>query len=272
MTEGRQGFTVLAMDYEIPEQEARFLEIAAEHELITEAQAEQALQIAASSLPRKPVSFVLLELGHLDAPGIDLVLEAMINLVDEMVRESSDMAQNREWTGAIKRLTKAIEISPSKEDPYWRRAESLFERRLYPDALLDYTELLALTDRKGEAYNRRGVVYAKMGRYDDAIEDQLQAIAADDFNAKHHFDLGACYHACKKLEEAIACYTEALARKSNYIEALNNRAIAHLMSRDLPAAQADWEHALSIDRTRNTVRVNLESLRKHIRASQKDKD
>ena len=256
------------MEHEIPEQEARFLELAIEHELITGTQAEEALTIAKDASPRKPVSFVLLEQGILDGEAIDLVLEAMINLVDEIVEESVELVRKREWTVAIERLDQAVEMGPSNEEPYWKRAESLFEKRLYQEALRDYTTLIELSERKGEAYNRRGVVFSKLGRHTEAIESHLAGVAEDDTNAKFHFDLGTCYHASKELEKAIAAYGEALDHNPKYIQALNNRAIAHLMSRDLKAAQEDWEQALAIDPTRNTVRLNVASLKKHLEERQ----
>ncbi len=244
----------------LSEQEEQFLAVALEKRLLDRAQADAARRVASSSTRRKPVSFVLLELGTLDADAVDLVLSELLELADREVEGAVRLARSRQVTAGIRRLEKAVAACPSNEKARWKRAEALTIGRRYEEAAAEYTALLDLTGSPAAALNGRGVARSRLGALDEAIADQEAAIEHDPEFAKAHFDLGACRHARRELDRAIACYDRALSIDPDYVEALNNRAIASLMRGDLEGARASWLRALEIDGRRKTIRHNLKIL------------
>ena len=99
------------------------------------------------------------------------------------------------------------------------------------------------------------------------IDEGETFVGLDPENAAIHFDLGTCHHRDGRLGDAIAGYTAAIERDASHIEAHNNRAIAHLLCRDVAAAQADWQACLAIDRRRGTIRRNLKAVLTRFRSS-----
>ena len=254
----------------LEEQRNHLLRVALEEGFLTQAQADEAVMELERPEGAPPFCLLLVEKGWLTGEQVDHLLTCLIRLEDrgpefgDLMDQGEEMMGEEQFTMACVQFSAAIAKNPQNEKPYWRRARAMLDRRQYGEALEDYTTLLDLTEKQAQAYNWRGVVQAKLGHLDPAIADHRAATEADPTFAKAWFDLGTCHHVKKELPEAIESYSRALDHQPRLVEALNNRAIAHLMNRNLAAAAEDWQTALQIDGKRKTTMINLEAVRRRL--------
>lgn len=242
-------------------EEERFVKLAVRLGVLDEDRRAQALRLAAEAGPdRRPVPFFLLEHAILTDAEVDRVLEAMIELLDKTVAQADALRRDKQFTQAIAKYDAAIRANPNHEESLWGRADSLTRRGAFADALRDYDRLLEVSDRQGPVHLGRGVVLLRLDRLDEALADLDAAVRETPESAEAHFERGGCLHRLGRLDAAIAAYSRAIEIEPGHVSALNNRAIVHLLRRDLEAAKADWETCLTLDRKRGTVRHNLRVL------------
>ncbi len=242
-------------------EEERFVKLAVRLGVLDEARRAEALRLAAEAgADRHPVPFFLLEHDILTDAEVDRVLEAMVELLDKTVAQADALRRDRQFTQAISKYDSAIRANPNHEESYWGRADAYYARGALAEALQDYDKVVELTNREAEARLARGTVLARLDRLEDALVDLQAAVRGCPGNSSAHFELGSCLHRLGRLELAIEAYSRAIELEPAHVSALNNRAIVHLLRRDVEAAKADWETCLILDRRRGTVRHNLRVL------------
>ncbi|MBI4613313.1 MAG: tetratricopeptide repeat protein [Planctomycetes bacterium] len=250
----------------LPKEEERFLKLAHRLGVLQGDRLERAAKVAERRSEGKvPLPFTLLREGILSDEEVDRILHAMVELLDQTTAKAAELLKDRQFTKAIGKYDRVIASHPSHEASYWGRAEAYLKKGALLPALADYTTLLEITEKKALAHNRRGVVLARLGKHDEARREQEAALSLDPANAEIHFDLGTCFHILGDRVRAVAEYSRTIEIAPDHLEALNNRAILHLLGRDFEKAQADWKACLAIDRRRSTIRHNLKMLLQRLR-------
>lgn len=248
------------------EEEERFVVLAQQLGVLDALGAAEVHRLA-SEPGRHPIPILLLENDLLSDDEVDQVLTAMVSRHDETIAEGDALRGDRKFTRAIAAYDAAISANPGTEDGYWGRAEAYVRQGRHEEALADYDRLIELTiDREAQARHRRGRVLLALDRLGDALEELERSLEIDPARTGVLFDLGTCLQRLGRLAEAVEVYTVTLDLAPEHVEALNNRAIAHLLLRDAPAAIADWQACLAIDSKRSTVRQNLKTLIARLRA------
>ena len=245
----------------LPRDEKRFLSLARRLEFLDQGALKKAVTAAASpERGERSLPTYLVEKGFLTEEQHDRVLRAMVGLIDRTAAQGDELRRDKKMTRALERYDKALDSDPEHEGSLRGRAETLIGLKRLEDAVKGFQALLKVTTRRAEVLHQRGRVLADLERYEEARADLEESIVLDPEKAGVRFDLGTCHHRAGRLDEAIACYTSAIEIDGSHIEAHNNRAIAHLLGRDVVAAQNDWKACLAIDRKRRTIRRNLQAV------------
>jgi tetratricopeptide (TPR) repeat protein len=115
--------------------------------------------------------------------------------------------------GAIADFTRAIELNPKDDAPYYNRAQAKWLKKDPAGAVADYTRAIELGSTNPAAYNNRGNARAENNDRDGAIAD----------------------------------YTHAIELKPDYARAYYNRAVAKKEKGDAAGAAADFKRAQELD-------------------------
>jgi len=115
--------------------------------------------------------------------------------------------------GAIADFTRAIELNPKDDAPYYDRAQAKWLKKDAAGAIADYTRAIELGSQNPAAYNNRGNARAENNDRDGAIAD----------------------------------YTRAIELKPDYARAYYNRAVAKQAKGDVTGAKADFKTAEKLD-------------------------
>jgi len=132
---------------------------------------------------------------------------------EDLINTGIAKAKTGDLDGALADFSRAIELNPKDDAPYYNRAQA---RRLKKDpagAIDDYTHAIELGSTNPAAYNNRGNARAENNDLDNAIAD----------------------------------YTRAIEIKPDYARAYYNRAVARKENGDPNGASADFRAAEKID-------------------------
>ena len=115
--------------------------------------------------------------------------------------------------GAIGDFTRAIELNPKDDAPYYNRAQAKWLKKDAAGAIADYTRAIELGSTNPAAYNNRGNARAENNDRDGAIAD----------------------------------YTRAIELKPDYARAYHNRGVTKKEKGDATGAEADFKAAEKLD-------------------------
>lgn len=93
----------------------------------------------------------------------------------------------------------------------------------------------------------KGYVLYRNEKYCEALEWFDKAIKEDPLDNEFWFHKGNCYLKLKKYNDAISCYDNARRRNEKFVDALNNRAVAHYKNNDKERAITDLKELLKIN-------------------------
>lgn len=130
----------------------------------------------------------------------------------ELLKQSQEAFEKRDFDSAIKLLTQAIEANPKLAPAIVLRGFAHAAKEDYDKAVADYTEALKLEPKDDRPLIFRAATYQAMKAYDKAIED----------------------------------YSELITRKPEDVEALCSRGICHSLAGDDKKAFEDFDKAVSI--------------------------
>ena len=133
--------------------------------------------------------------------------------VEDLVNRGIEKGKEGDLDGAIGDFTRAIELNPKDDAPYYNRAQVKWLKKDAAWAIADYTRAIELGSTNPAAYNNRGNARAENNDRDGAIAD----------------------------------YTRALELKPDYARAYYNRAVTKKEKGDASGAAADFKHAQQLD-------------------------
>jgi tetratricopeptide (TPR) repeat protein len=133
--------------------------------------------------------------------------------VEDLVNRGIEKGKEGNLDGAIGDFTRAIELNPKDDAPYYNRAQAKRLKKDVAGAIVDYTRAIELGSTNPAAYNNRGNARAENNDRDGAIAD----------------------------------YTHAIELKPDYARAYYNRAMAKQAKGDAAGAKADFKHAKELD-------------------------
>ena len=133
--------------------------------------------------------------------------------VEELVNRGIEKGKKGDLDGAIAEFTRAIELNPKDDAPYYNRAQAKWLKKDAAGAIADYTRAIELGSQNPAAYNNRGNARAENNDRDGAIAD----------------------------------YTRAIELKPDYARAYYNRAVAKQAKGDVTGAKADFKTAEKLD-------------------------
>ena len=133
--------------------------------------------------------------------------------VENLVNRGIEKGKEGDMDGATADFTRAIELNPKDDAPYYNRAQAKWLKKDAAGAIADYTRAIELGSTNPAAYNNRGNVRAENNDRDGAIAD----------------------------------YTHAIELKPDYACAYYNRAVAKKEEGDGTGAAADFKRAQELD-------------------------
>jgi tetratricopeptide (TPR) repeat protein len=133
--------------------------------------------------------------------------------VENLVNGGIEKGKEGDLDGAIVDFTRAIELNPKDDAPYYNRAQAKRLKKDAAGAIADYTRAIELGSANPAAYNNRGNARAENNDRDGAIAD----------------------------------YTRAIELKPDYARAYYNRAVAKQVKGDATGAKADFKTAEKLD-------------------------
>jgi tetratricopeptide (TPR) repeat protein len=148
--------------------------------------------------------------GHSVAPESSPANEES---VEDLVQRGIEKGKAGDLDGAIADFTRAMELNPKDDAPYYNRAQAKRLKKDAAGAITDYTRAIELGSTNPAAYNNRGNARAENNDRDGAIAD----------------------------------YTRAIDLKPDYARAYYNRAVAKKEKGDAAGAAADLKHAQQLD-------------------------
>ena len=159
---------------------------------------------------------------------------------EEQYQEKLYEVIEKEGSEAIKLLTEAIKIDPTKVKAYQWRA--LRYRLMDNDnaAIEDYNKVLEIDPNYLDAYDGRADVYRSSKNYTKAIDDYTKIIDSNPQYPDAYNDRAYCYYELKDYKNAIADYTKLISLEPNVNYYLLNRANCYFNSNDYERAIVDY--------------------------------
>ncbi len=125
-------------------------------------------------------------------------------------KSGKELADRKDYQGAINALTKAIELKPDYYEAYRDRGSVYMSDASIDKAVQDLTKAIELNPSKPDAYISRGTAYDRKDTYDKAIEDFTKAIELQPDYFFVRYKRGVTHYSMGLYEKAIDDYTKAL--------------------------------------------------------------
>jgi tetratricopeptide (TPR) repeat protein len=163
---------------------------------------------------------------------------------DNAGREGNRAALSGDHVGAIKLLTRAIELLGPKDPAtaylYLDRGASYRQLGQFDQALQDVDEALKFPTLAPVGHYDRGMVLMSMKRHEEALAEFDDYLAKVPKSALVYFKRGLALSALGRFKEEVAAYTKSLQLTPHVTSLLYFRAIANTKAGDIAAAIADY--------------------------------
>ena len=143
---------------------------------------------------------------------------------------------------AIGQYKQALHIQPNYAKAHYDLGVALTGRGRIDEAIGHYQRALQIEPDYVDVLNNLGNALRR-GRIDEAIADYQRALSEfQPDNAAAHYNLGLALAGCGRIDEAIGHYQRALEIKPDYIDVLNNLAVACVrpIRKPCSATQRRW--------------------------------
>ena len=99
-----------------------------------------------------------------------------INAQQDGDKADNPKEKNKNYQGAVKHFTNAIQQNPEAAESYSGRGLAYLSKGALDEALADFNRAIELNQLSAEAYNGRSAVYRGKGDFDNALADSNKAI------------------------------------------------------------------------------------------------
>jgi tetratricopeptide (TPR) repeat protein len=135
-----------------------------------------------------------------------------------------NLAQVRDYEGAIKDFDQTIELRPNYANAWFNRGELHYATGKYQLAVDDYNQTLKLNANDAAAHNSRGHARYRLGQYREALEDYNRSVELDPNNAAAYTNRGDAYTDQGYYDRAAVDYRRAIELNPNYGRAYQSAA------------------------------------------------
>ncbi|MEX2189038.1 MAG: protein kinase [Pirellulales bacterium] len=156
-------------------------------------------------------------------------------------------AASREWEAAVAEFTAALEANPDDHETYDRRGAAYRELKQYEKALDDFSQAIDLWPRDASYFRHRGSVLRDMGRLPEAVDDYGRAIELRGDYETAYNSRGLALTELGQFDRAIADFSASLEIVPGDPIVLVNRSRAYAEARRWAEAVADYSAALEVD-------------------------
>jgi len=156
-------------------------------------------------------------------------------------------AQIKEYSKAVKFLSKALEINPNHAGAFSNRGIALKGLKRFDEALASYDQAIAINPVYLDAYTNRGNTLQELKRFDEALASFDQAIAINPDYAEAYYNRGNTLQELKRFDEALASYDQAIAINPDYAVAHYNHGTVLQELKRFDEALASYDQAIAIN-------------------------
>lgn len=149
------------------------------------------------------------------------------------------------WSEAADNQTRALELSPSRPEPYVFRAQAYEKAGRLRDAMADYDKALSLGTRDANAFLGRGVLLLRQGAAEQALADFDQAHRLEPEWSAPLYNRGAVLLRLARFQEAERDFSGVIERNPDDAEAWVKRGEARA-SQGRRDALGDFDRALEL--------------------------
>lgn len=128
---------------------------------------------------------------------------------------------------------------------------------MYNEALIDLNKGIELDPKNKNGYFNRSIVYFNTNQHDLAIKDYSTYLEIDPYNPNMLYERGMLRRTMKIYPQAIADLTKAISLKPDFGLAYIERARAHALSGNKPAAEADYRLAKTYGQKMDAMDIQL---------------
>ncbi len=164
--------------------------------------------------------------------------------------------QNKNLSGAIDFLNKALDIAPDNASLYYDRALVFQSQNEFATAIKNYDLAIFLNNSFAPAHSNKGIALEAMGHKDLAIQCYELAICIDPSFASAWYNRGNICKALTAFEQAIFCYEVATTLNPNFWEAYTNLGLSWYALKMYQKALAAYDQALLIEPNQAVIHYN----------------
>jgi len=154
--------------------------------------------------------------------------------------------------------TSLIEVNPTSEQCYNRRAIVRRYLGMHDQAIEDYSTAIRLNPNSAIYFGNRGSLwhYSKRNN-EEALKDYNESIRLDPTSAKIFYARGALFRSKNELDAAMTDFNEAIRLDPKYVAAFNGRGLVWKSKGELAAAIRDHEETIRLDSRYSSGYSNL---------------
>ena len=170
-----------------------------------------------------------------------------INAQQDGDKADNPKEKNKNYQGAVKHFTNAIQQNPEAAESYSGRGLAYLSKGALDEALADFNRAIELNQLSAEAYNGRSAVYRGKGDFDNALADSNKAIRLYPNDPQGYHSRGLAYLYKNDFVNAIADFSRAIALGPKVPELYNVLSSAYFSKGDFDNAIATLNEAIRLD-------------------------
>lgn len=141
---------------------------------------------------------------------------------------------------------------------YFAKADEFLAKDLYGKAIRCFNKAIAVEPELAVGYECKGSIFLSLKMYDEAIKAYEKVIEIEEDNELAHYCLGLLYGLTKQYERSLEKYEYYLNCRPQDINAVAERGIVRCHLGDKVGAKADFEAAVSQDKTHPVFKKLIE--------------
>jgi tetratricopeptide (TPR) repeat protein len=163
------------------------------------------------------------------------------NLFDSVCAEAAARVGAADFEQAILLYDRAIELQPSRAEPYYKRANAFKALGRLEAALTSYDQAVEREPGYAHAHCNRGVVQQALGLAENALASYDRAIALDPADVVAHYNRAVLMQDRSCWQEALASYDRAISIDPRFADAQYNRSMLQLFLGDFESGWRGYE-------------------------------